>query len=150
MAGKHLHVSIHFIWSTVDRLPLINTSWEPRLYSYMGGILANMNARLIAAGGLADHSHLLVSMPSTESIAEIVGTVKANSTSWVKSEIRPATSFGWQKGYAAFSVSKSNEAEVIAYVNNQREKHKSLTFKSELVTLLDKHEITYDEKYLWD
>jgi REP element-mobilizing transposase RayT len=150
MAGKYLSLLVHFTWSTAGREPWIESSMRGDLYSYIGGIMKNKDARLIAAGGMFDHIHLYASLPSTISIADFVVVVKSNSSRWIHEGFSQLRNFAWQEGYGAFSVSKSDEPRVIRYVNDQEKHHQKRTFKQELVALLQKHEIEYDERFLWN
>ena len=150
MAGKYLSLLVHFTWSTAGREPWLEPSMRPNLYSYIGGIMHNKNARLISAGGISDHIHLLASMPSTISVADFVNVVKSNSSKWIHENFSRLRSFAWQEGYGAFSVSKSDELRVIRYIDNQEQHHQKRTFKQELVALLQKHGIEHDERYLWN
>jgi putative transposase len=140
---------VHFTWSTANREPLIRKSWRERLHSYMGGILENKKAKLIAAGGIEDHMHVFASLPATMSIAQAASAMKANSSRWIHENIPQCKSFDWQSGYAAFSVSKSGEPRVKAYIDNHEEHHKRWKFTDEFRTLLEKHGIPYEERYLW-
>lgn len=119
------------------------------LYSYIGGIMHNKKAKLISAGGMFDHIHIFASLPSTISIAGLVNAVKSNSSRWIHQSFAPLQNFAWQEGYGAFSVSKSGHQAVVRYIGNQEKHHRKRTFKEELVALLDKHEVEYDERYLW-
>ncbi len=150
MAGKYLSLLVHFVWSTARREPCISSIWEDRLYGFIGGIVNNKNGKLICGGGMEDHIHLLVSLPSTVDISEIVNAMKSNSSRWIHESFTDQKDFAWQKGYGAFSVSKSGEQGVIKYIRNQREHHRRNDFKQEFLILLQKHEIEYDERYLWD
>ena len=141
MAGKYLSILVHFTWSTARREPWLGN---------IGGIVNNKRAKLISAGGMYDHIHLYASLPSTISIADFVNAVKSNSSRWIHESYPRCRQFGWQEGYGAFSVSKSEEQRVIRYINNQENHHRKRTFKEELVTLLDKHGIEYDKRFLWD
>ena len=140
---------VHFVWSTKDRRPLIRKPWENKLYGFLGGILRNKNSKLICAGGMPDHVHVLASLPATVSLSAMANALKANSSRWVHEQIKNADEFRWQEGYGAFSVSKSAEARVIEYIHSQKEHHRKQDFKEEFVALLKKHKIEYDEKYLW-
>ena len=104
MSGKFLYCPIHFVWNTAKREPMIDPIWKDRLYSYIGGILKAKNAKLICAGGVSDHVHLLAAISKTVSIADAVRDIKANSSKWVHDEIQQSE-FAWQTGYGAFSVS---------------------------------------------
>ena len=111
--------------------------------------MKNKNAKLISPGGMFDHIHLYVSMPSTISIADFVNAVKANSSRWIHESSSRMRGFAWQEGYGAFSVSKSEESKVVRYISNQEEHHRKRTFKEELTALLEKHGIEYDKRYIW-
>ena len=150
MAGKYLSLLVHFTWSTTAREPWIEPIIREDLYSYIGGIMRNKKARLIAAGGMYDHIHLYASMPSTISVADFVNAVKSNSSKWIHESFSRLRHFAWQEGYGAFSVSKSEEPKIIRYLSNQEEHHKKRTFKEELIALLDKHGIEYDKRFLWN
>lgn len=150
MAGKYLSLLVHFIWSTAGREPWLEVDMREDLYSYIGGIMNNKKAKLISAGGMFDHIHLYASLPSTISVADFVNAVKSNSSRWIHESFSRLRNFAWQEGYGAFSVSKSEQPRVVKYIGNQEEHHRKRTFKQELITLLDKHEIEYDERYLWD
>jgi REP-associated tyrosine transposase len=150
MAGKYLSLLVHFTWSTAGREPWIETEIREDLYSYIGGIMNNKSAKLISAGGMFDHIHLYASLPSTISIADFVNVVKSNSSRWIHQSFSQLRNFAWQEGYGAFSVSKSGEQSVIRYIRNQEKHHGKRTFKQELITLLEKHGISYDKRYIWD
>lgn len=150
MAAKHISLLVHFIWSTAGREPWIGSEWRDQLYAYIGGVLQNKKGKLICAGGASDHIHLYASLPSTITLADAVNAMKANSPRWIHETTPRRAGFAWQKGYGAFSVSKSTENRVIQYIRNQESHHARHSFTDELLTLLRKHEINYDERYLWD
>jgi len=140
---------VHFVWSTANREPLIHKSWRDRMHGYIGGVLANKRAKLLAAGGVEDHVHVLASLPSTMSLADAASAMKANSSRWIHEHAPQCKGFEWQAGYGAFSVSKSAEPRVIAYLHGQEEHHQKQNFQAEFVALLAKHDIPYEERYLW-
>lgn len=150
MTGKFLSLLVHFTWSTAGREPWLGAELRDGLYSYIGGILTNKKAKLISAGGMFDHIHLLASLPSTISIADCVNVVKSNSSRWIHESSSRLRGFPWQEGYGAFSVSKSGEDEVVRYILNQAEHHRKRDYKEELVALLDKHDIGFDPRYIFD
>jgi putative transposase len=149
MAGKYLSLLVHFTWSTAGREPWIAREMREDLYAFIGRIMVKKSARLISAGAVFDHIHLYASLPSTISIAEFVNLVKANSSRWVHESFPRLRHFAWQEGYGAFSVSKSDEPRVMRYVGNQERHHQNRTFKQEFITLLNKHQIDYDKRYIW-
>lgn len=140
---------VHFVWSTAKREPLIRKSWQDQLYAYMGGILGNKKAKLLAVGGLADHVHVYASLPATLTIADAASALKSNSSRWIHEHAPQCRSFEWQEGYGAFTVSKSAERTLISYIKNQEEAHRQRRFTDEFVELLEKHGIKYEERFLW-
>lgn len=139
----------HIVFSTKLRRPFIASDVQPRLFEYLGGILRNHDCRLLAAGGMPDHVHLLVSIARTISIADTVRLVKSNSSGWIHEELR-STDFQWQHGYGAFSVSYSNLDQVRHYLANQEEHHRTVSFQDEFLEFLKRHDLTWDERYVWD
>ncbi len=93
--------------------------------------------------------HVLASLPATISLAQAANAMKANSSRWIHENCPGAKGFDWQPGYGAFSVSKSAEPRVKLYIFNQDEHHHKLRFTAEFVTLLERHGIPYEERYLW-
>jgi REP element-mobilizing transposase RayT len=149
MAGRFVYNLIHFVWSTHDRREWIADSWEDDLNAYLGGIARNKNAALLQAGGMPDHLHLLVSVPPTLSISEMVNALKSNSSRWVHEEVSRMKIFAWQEGYGAFSVSRSNEETVAHYIRQQKSHHRKRDFKTEFLELLARHDLDYDPEYIW-
>jgi putative transposase len=144
-ASLHCHV----VFSTKHRQSLITDELQPRLFEYVGGIMRNNSSSLIAAGGMPDHVHLLVSLGRTVSIADALRLTKSNSSAWIHDELR-MPDFQWQNGYGAFAVSFSNLEQVRTYLANQHEHHRVHTFQDEFRELLRRHGLEWDERYVWD
>lgn len=140
----------HIIFSAKDRAACLNTDVRPRLFEYMGGVLRAKECRLVAAGGTADHAHLLVDLNKEMSVAEVVRVVKANTSKWLRQEFAGFEQFAWQPGYAAFAVSRSNLDDVRRYIENQEEHHRKRTFREELIAFLDRHGVAYDARWMPD
>jgi putative transposase len=137
----------HIVFSTKNRqLMLQDRAIRNDVHAYLGGIIRNLKGRAYTIGGVADHVHLLVSLPPTLSISDALRVIKTNSSSWAKERVPGFTS---QQKYAAFSVSESNVPAVARYIDGQEEHHKKRTFEEELVSLLEKHGVSYDPRYLW-
>ncbi|MCI0491709.1 MAG: IS200/IS605 family transposase [Planctomycetes bacterium] len=139
----------HIVFSTKHRLPQIEAELQPRLYDYIGGIVRNHGCCLVAAGGMPDHVHLLVSLSRTISMADAVRVIKANSSRWMHEDVGQRD-FGWQDGYGAFAVSYSNVDSVKSYLANQVEHHRRQTYQEEFLELLRRHNLTWDDRYVWD
>ena len=141
---------IHMLFSTKHRFPLIVPELRPRLYAYMGGILQASQGRLLKAGGTSDHVHLLASLHQTSSIAGTIREIKSKSCTWIHDEFPRLKRFSWQTGYGAFSVGIGEVERVKRYIETQETHHRRKTFKEELIWLMEKHGLEYDEKYLWN
>jgi putative transposase len=141
---------VHIVFSTKNREDLILPGIESSLFGYMHGIVENNKSKLILANGTTDHVHLLISLGKTLSISELVGDIKRDSSSWIKKEGSDFKNFYWQEGYGAFSVGQTQVGEVMKYIESQKEHHKSKDFKTEFRGFLNKYEMEYDERYVWD
>ena len=143
-------IRVHLVFSTKHRKPTITTEIEPELYAYMAEILKNLDSPAIAIGGTEDHVHILFSLSKNHALTKVVESLKGDSSKWMKTKGTAFQSFYWQTGYAAFSIGKSGESELVQYIRNQKTHHKNSDFKTELRALLDKYELIYNEDYLWD
>ena len=147
----HTYTSLlsHVIFSTKDRLPYLREDRGNDVFAYMGGIVRKLNASAIGINGIEDHVHMLVRLPPSLSTAKAVEIVKTNSSRWIHERRVLHRTFGWQSGYAAFSVSESKMDEVSKYIRAQQEHHRKATFQEELIAFLERAHIQYDDRYLW-
>lgn len=140
----------HIIFGTKNREPLIVGELATRIYEYIGGICRESGNVLLAAGGMPDHVHLLISLDRQMSVADLVRTIKTNSSKWIHETFANQRGFAWQNGYGAFSVSLSNVEAVKQYIANQAEHHRTKSFQEEYVEFLNRHGLKFDERYLWE
>jgi putative transposase len=140
----------HCVFSTKERRPLITPALRERLWPFLGGIARQNKMKAIEIGGVADHVHLLLSLPATMPIAKAMQLIKGGSSKWVHETFPEHREFAWQEKYGAFSVSESRVESIIQYIQGQEEHHRKMTFQEEFMALLKKHRIEYDERYLWD
>ncbi len=133
----------HVVFSTKDRRGLIPIELQPRLIAYFGGIVRKLGLNSLAIGGTTNHVHILVSLPPSARLAEVVQKLKANSSRWLGEQ---GLAFEWQKGYGAFSVSPSMLDVVRAYIEKQEEHHRVRSFDEEFLTLLRKSGVRFEEK----
>ncbi len=150
MPQSYTALYVHAVFSTKNREASITGDLQPRLYEYIGGIVRSHDGRLLAAGGMPDHVHLLLSLGKQQSIADAMRVIKSNSSGWVHETFPDRLKFAWQSGYGAFTVSHSGLDAVTKYIADQEEHHKTQTFQEEFVALLDRHKISYNNRYLWD
>ena len=140
----------HCVFSTKERRPLITPELRERLWPFLGGIARQNNLKVIEVGGVGDHVHILLSIPSAMPISKAVQFIKGGSSKWIHETFPEHRLFSWQEKYGAFSVSVSLLDDVIEYIRNQEKHHCKMTFQEEFITLLKKHRIEYDERYLWE
>ena len=150
MAHTFTNLLTLIIFSTKDRQPTLEPDLKRRLFPYLGGIFRELDAIPLLVNGPTDHVHILAVLPAKFAPSEIIGTVKSNSSGWVHKTFPTRRTFAWQVGYAAFVVSPSMKQTVLDYIANQEEHHRKVSFKEELIAFLKKHEIKYDERYLWE
>ena len=150
MANTYTALHYHFVFSTKGRYPWIKQEIEERIWKYLGGIAKTNKMKPRKIGGIEDHVHLLLGAPPTIAPAKIAQLVKGGSSAWIHETFSELVNFAWQDGYGAFTVSKSVIPDLTEYIENQREHHRKRTFQDEYRALLDRHDIEYDERYIWD
>ena len=149
MANTFTSLHYHLIFSTKNRHPWIAVDIQQRLWEYLGGIARDNDMKALQVGGIEDHVHILLGAPPTMTVSKAVQLLKGGSSKWMHDNFPALAAFAWQDGYGAFSVSRSQAPEVVEYIANQREHHRVLTFQEEFLALLEKHSMTYDERYIW-
>jgi REP element-mobilizing transposase RayT len=149
MANTYHQLYVHIVFAVKGRNNFIKELFREELQKYIAGIVTAKKQKLYAIYCMADHVHILISMSPDIAISDLVRDIKANSSSFVK-EKSNCREFEWQKGFGAFSYSKSHAQNVVSYILNQPEHHKKRTFREEYLELLEKIEVDYDERYLFE
>ena len=145
------NVLVHIVFSTKERPPfLLDTKLRAAMHKHLAVVSTQLRCPVIKVGGVEDHVHILARQARTITLAEWVKESKRPSSLWAKEARQGCQVFPWQAGYGAFSVSQSQSAAVERYIARQQEHHRSLSFQEELRTLLSRHKIAYDERYVWD
>jgi len=147
MPSTYTSLHYHLIFSTKNRVPLIDPEWRGRLHEYLGGTIRGLGGMPETIGGVADHVHILTGLKPTHCLSEFMQELKKSATDWVHDELKMKL-FYWQEGYAAFSVSATSRNGVRGYINDQENHHKKKSFRDELIELLAMSGIEYDPKYL--
>ncbi len=148
MPSTHVSLFYQLVFSTKNRTRSILDPWRNRLHAYLGGIVRSIGGMALEVGGPQDHVHMLVSLAATHTIAAVLKSVKSSSSQWVHRDVG-CRQFGWQEGYGAFSVSRSQVDAARRYIRNQVEHHRHLTFQEEYVNMLQEEGIEFDSRYLW-
>lgn len=150
MGHTYCKLLTHVVFSTKGRRPTIEERFRQRLFEYMAGLARAEFGHAVRLGGTADHVHGLIVVRPDVALSDAMRKWKSLSSKWVHETFERSADFGWQSGYAAFSVSLSNEEQVRAYIDSQAEHHRRQTFQDELIALLGRHGIEYDPQYIWD
>jgi len=146
MGSTFLSLHCHIVFSTKERRPFLRDSWRAKMHEYLGGTVRGLGGIPEAVGGVADHVHLLVSLRATHCLADFMQELKKATSVWAKENHEPE--FGWQDGYAAFTVSYTHLDAVKEYIRTQEEHHRQTDFIEELKRLLEKNCVEYKRKYL--
>ena len=148
MPSTHTSLHYHLVFSTKNREPWFEADFRTKLFPYLGGIVKGLEGHPHAVGGVNDHVHLLVGLKPTSCLADAMREVKAQSSHWIKEQLM-MSSFAWQEGYGAFSVSAPDLEKVRNYVLKQEAHHRETSFQEEYLSMLERGLVKYDERYLW-
>ncbi len=144
MAHTYTSSLFHCVFSTKQRMHILR---DPQgLWRYVSGICKAKQIVLVTAGGTTNHVHLLIDLHPSTPLSKAMQEIKGNSSRWLN---ETQSRFAWQEGYGAFSVSQSQRAAVVRYIDNQEEHHRKRSFEEELVALLRKCGMSYDPKYVF-
>ncbi len=149
MANTYTALHYHIVFSTKNRQCWIEPNIEQRVWAYLGGIARENGLTALAVGGIEHHIHMVIGAPPTITVSKAVQLIKGGSSKWLRGTFATLAEFAWQDGYGAFTVSKSQLAEVIKYVAKQREHHRRKSFQEEYREFLERHGVAFDEQYLW-
>ena len=150
MANTYTQIFIQIVFAVKGRQNLIAKENREELHKFITGIVTNRGQKLFAVFAMPDHVHILVSIGPTIVISDLVRDIKAGSSKFINDKKWISGKFNWQEGYGAFSYSKSGVDSVVKYILNQEEHHKNKSFKNEYLDFLEKFDIEYDPKYLFD
>lgn len=150
MPNTFSQLYIQVVFAVKGRKSLISKKWEDELYKYICGIVNNNNQKVYAINGMPDHIHILLSIKPDIALSSLVRDIKANSSKWINQKKFMPGKFQWQEGFGAFSYSQSQLNNVITYIEEQKSHHLKQSFKEEYRALLQKFEIVYNEKYLFE
>jgi len=149
-AGTFSQIYIQYVFAVKGRANLLQKPWRDEVFKYMSGIIKGKGHKPIIVNGVEDHVHVFVGLKPAMSISDLVRDIKNNSSNFINEQKFIKRKFSWQEGYGAFSYGHSQIDTVYQYVANQEEHHNKRSFKEEYIDFLEKFEIEYNEKYLFD
>lgn len=150
MPNTYCQLYIQIVFAVKGRLNLIGENIREQVEKYISGIVANKGQKLYVIYCMPDHLHLLVSIKPDCSVSDLVRDIKANSSRYINEERLIAGKFSWQEGFGAFSYAQSQLNAVVKYILNQPEHHRQKSFREEYVEFLERFQVKYNEKYLFE
>jgi putative transposase len=150
MPNTYSQLYIQLVFAVKGRQSLIPKHNREELHKFITGIIQNRDHKLLSIFAMPDHIHIFIGLKPHQSISDLVRDVKSGSSKFINNNKWTIGKFNWQEGYGAFSYSKSQIDNVVNYILNQEEHHKTKTFKEEYIEFLEKFEIEYNEKYLFE
>jgi putative transposase len=150
MAHTYASLLYQCVFSTKGRRSSIPLDLPKRLWPYIGGVARENKTKALAVGGTDDHAHVLLSLPTTVTVAKAIQLIKGGTSKWIPTAFPGHTHFEWQEGYGAFSIGISQVKDTIAYIDRQEEHHRRKSFQEEYIEFLQRHGIEYDARYVWD
>ncbi|MDO5972266.1 IS200/IS605 family transposase [Flavivirga aquimarina] len=148
--GTFTQMYVQIVFAVKKRDALLHKNIRNRVFEYISGILTEMKHKSIIVNGVSNHVHILVGLNPNKSISETVYAIKRSSSLFINKEKLCPTKFAWQEGYGAFTYGRSQLNDVYQYVLNQEKHHKNISFKEEYIQFLEKFEVEYEERFLFD
>jgi REP element-mobilizing transposase RayT len=149
MANTYTQIYLQLVFSPMGHENLITKNIKEELQKYTTGIIQNRKHKLLAINFMPDHVHIFIGYNPSQSLPDLLRDIKSNSSHFINEKKWMPGRFQWQEGYGGFSYSRSQIDDVIKYINNQEEHHKKSTFKEEYLKLLQRFDVEYDERYLF-
>jgi REP element-mobilizing transposase RayT len=149
MANTYTQIHIQTVFTVQNRHCVISPSWEIELYRYLTGIIQNYGHKVLAINGMPDHIHIFLGMRPNQSLSDLMQQVKGDSSKWINQKGFITGRFSWQEGYGGFSYGRSQIINVIDYIKDQKNHHRKKTFLEEYIEFLEKFEVPFDERYVF-
>ncbi len=148
--GVFRQLYIHLIFAVKYRDRLLIEEYRKEIFSYMSGIITNLNHKSIIINGVEDHVHIFLGLNPKRTISDTVWEIKRSSSIFINEKKWFRKKFNWQEGYGGFSYGKSQIDRVYKYIQNQEQHHRKQTFRNEYIGFLKKFEIEYDQQFLFE
>lgn len=150
MAGTFSQIYIQVVFAVQGRSNLISSNWKDDLHKYIAGIIKGKDQKSIIVNGMPDHIHAFIGLRPALAISDLVRDIKNNSSNFINDHNWVKGKFNWQDGYGAFSYGHSQIDKVYNYILNQEKHHQKKTFKDEYIQFLEKFQVPYEERYLFE
>ena len=150
MANTYTQCYFHLVFAVKNRDALIKKEWKDEMEMYITGIIQNHRHKMLAIASISDHIHILIGYNVNQLIPDLMEEIKTSTNAWIKEKRLSKFKFEWQKGYGAFTHSRSQIDTVVRYILTQEEHHKKKTFEDEYLEILEKNNISYDKEYLFE
>ena len=150
MANTFSQVYLQFVFAVKNRQSLIPKEHKEELHKYITGLVRNRNAKLLTIHCMPDHTHLFVGFSPNVLISGFIKEIKVESNEFINGKKWLKGKFSWQEGYGVFSYSQSHIDQVIKYILNQEKRHQKKSFRQEYHEFLEKFQISFEEKYLFE
>lgn len=150
MLNTYTQLHIQIVFAVKGREYLIGKEQKEEVHKYVTGIVSNKKCKLLAINCMPDHVHVFVGLNPDISISSLVRDIKANSSKFINENKWFRGKFAWLQGYGAFTYSRSQVPSVVKYVLEQEVHHKKKTFKEEYLDILQKADVDFEEKYLFE
>jgi putative transposase len=150
MSGTHHQLLYHLVFSTKNRMPYLQPETRENVFEYLGGTVNGLGGVSLRVGGWIDHVHLLVKLTTQHRLSDFMRELKSSTSKHINDTSGLIQKFGWQDGYGAFTVSKSQLPKVASYIDNQEERHYKMTFQEEYLGFLRFNEIEFDPRFIWN
>jgi putative transposase len=150
MANTYTQINIHSVFAVKGRKNLLHRDVRERIFEYIGGTIRGIGLYPLAVNGISDHVHVFFELPPGISISKALQDIKSNSSRWINENQIISGKFEWQRGFGAFSYSRTQRKQVIQYILNQEKHHQTRTFRDEYLELMRRFEINYNEPYLFE
>ena len=150
MADTFSQIYIQYVFAVKGRENLLEKPWRNEVFKYIAGIIKGKNQKSIIVDGVADHVHVFVGLKPAQNISDLIRDIKNNSSRFINEQNFVKGKFQWQEGYGVFSYAHSQIDNVYQYIARQEEHHQKKTFKEEYLEFLERFDVEFDDKYLFE
>lgn len=150
MANTYSQINIHAVFTVQGRENLLKKEFREKVLEYISDTMRSIGLIPLAVNGIEDHVHIFYELTPNISVSKALQEIKSNSSKWINEQGLVPGKFQWQKGFGAFSYSRSQRNKVIQYIKDQENHHSNITFREEYLRFLAQFEIEFNKNYLFE